>query len=312
VATAVLNKLCQQFGWSSFYHRDGEGYWSVEVRCGPGRDALVFASANASKDNTNKGKKEGHRAAAAVALKGLSHEVERERAIPTLPLKEACGTHFAKRVRIVESNDAAWSEFWSSPPTVVGVDVEGNGQSPPCLVQIATATTVIIEAPVSNAMEGGMRALSVNLQRLLADDTIVKVFCDSRTEADKKCLELTIPVDMTMGTVVDIECISAKRMGHGPSRDRGLARIFSEVYTLPKAGVRVSKPGGYSEVKRFTRIEKGWLPQLESVWELSKTELEYAALDAWITLLAWVHLTHDTSGAGHPPAPDWSIIDLSH
>ena len=270
----------------------------------------MFTSDNASRDTSKKATKEGHHAAAAVAIAGLSEEVALERAIPTVSLVVACGQHFVEHVRIVESNDYTWGHFWADPPSVVGVDVEGNGQSPPCLVQIATSTTVILEAPmhmVKPDAPEGRRLLSHNLRRLLDDDSIIKVFCDSRSQADKRSLGLSVPSDMRVGHIVDIECISAERMGHGGSfPDRGLARIFSESYSLPCAGVRVTKPGGYGDIKRFARIERGHLPQLTSVWSLSKKEREYAAMDAWVTLVSWVHLTHD----GTQELPPWSIIDM--
>lgn len=72
----------------------------------------------------------------------------------------------------------------------VGVDTEGNALSPPVLVQVATDHFVILEAP--NALSG----LSRNLKRLFADESILKVFCDCRSQRDKTFFGLRVPVCM--------------------------------------------------------------------------------------------------------------------
>ena len=170
---AVLGQtVCQKLGWTVRYFKDAaaNGCWAAEVRMGLGASAS-FASADASPD-TNKGAKAGKRAAASAALDGLAGTIAVEQAKPELSLEAALGQQCRDGVEVQPSSPAAWAAFWASRPDAVGIDVEGNQQSPPVLVQIATAGLVILEAPAS------VGALSPDLARLLADDGVTKVFCD--------------------------------------------------------------------------------------------------------------------------------------
>jgi hypothetical protein len=73
--------------------------------------------------------------------------------------------------------------------------VEGNSTTPPVLVQVATSSLVMLEAPVGGGggYGDGGSGLSADLTRLLADESILKVFCDGTTGADKRSLGRVCP-----------------------------------------------------------------------------------------------------------------------
>ena len=171
-AVVLEQAVCQSLGWAVRYYKDAaaNGCWAAEVQIGLGR-SVSFTSSDTSAA-TKKGAKVGKRAAAAAALEGLAGTIAAERAKPELSLAVALGQQCFDSVEVQPSSPASWAAFWASSPQVVGIDVEGNQQSPPVLVQIATASLVILEAPASAG------ALSPNLARLFADDGVTKVFCD--------------------------------------------------------------------------------------------------------------------------------------
>ena len=204
---ALEQGVCGQHGWSSRYFRDpATGCWCVEVRWGVGPDAgRVFASEDASED-TKPGAKRGHAAAATVALAGLADVLAVANAKPAVTIEAAFGPRFDATCRVVNT----WSAFWAlcasaAPPPVVAIDVEGNLRAPPVLVQACAwcdagedLSVCVLEAP--SATDG----LSEDLRRLLADDRVVKVFCDGSGGADKRSLG----VDSREGacsSVVDLE-----------------------------------------------------------------------------------------------------------
>jgi hypothetical protein len=204
------------------------------------------------------------------------------------------------------SSAAAWATFWASSPTAVGIDVEGNQQSPPVLVQIATASLVILEVPAPAG------ALSPDLARLLSDDSIAKIFCENSAGKDKWCLGLaTAAADadgmLLAAPVVELEHLANVRIGIAKV-PRGFARILTVCYTSGR-GVRIAKDAHDDSVHFFAAIEQGFCPQLRGLHEVPQPIQEYAALDAWATLLAWVHLSHD-GPEGDKPA--WSHVQIDH
>ena len=220
-------------------------------------------------------------------------------------LEAALGRRFRENVRIQPSSPEAWEAFWASSPKVVAIDVEGSQQSPPALIQIATADLVILEAPIHHT-----RALSPDLTRLLADDGVVKVFCDGPGGDDKKSLGLPPAVAaaagaMTAGPVVELEHLASDRIGN-VGHQRGFAKILSTCHTS-RLGARIAKDKGLGPVFFFASIEQGFRAQLGGLHEIPRTIQEYAALDAWATLLAWVHLSH---GAAESDRPAWSQIAI--
>ena len=65
---------------------------------------------------------------------------------------------------------------------------------------------------------------------------------------------------------------------------------------MPELNVLIGKPSGASKTKRFkdigryTLIEQGKLPPLQSIRDLTRKEQLYAAMDAWATLQAYQRL----------------------
>lgn len=289
MATQELQQIvCHQFGWSARYFRNDVGCWAVEVIQGLGARE-IFVSTDQSMDSI-KGRKQGKRAAALVALEGLKPAIERELNKPVVHgLDEAVQQLFAG-TRISEASPNIWREFWRNTHDAVGIDVEGNLLTPPVLVQIATNDTVILEMP-SDA------GISTDLQRLLNDESIIKVLCDSPSGKDAKSLGLTAAMNSKpkRKDLVNLEQVAASRMG-----PVGVARGLSKLacLTIPElSGVQISKESGTQRLKdvgTFTAIEQGFRPRLHGFRDLTPEERRYAAVDAWCTLQIWRHLTGTT------------------
>jgi hypothetical protein len=149
-------------------------------------------------------------------------------------------------------------------------------------VQVSTDDYTIIEMPQAGT------DISDDLSRLLLDESIVKVFCDNSTHKDKKSLGLnSIPDDLTVGHIVDLEAMATKVLGP-LSAHRGLLKIV--MLTMPELNVRIIKLGPkkrMNTVQRITLIDQGKTPPVESMDDLSNEELRYAALTAWCTLQAY-------------------------
>lgn len=267
--------MLQRYGWSAEFSKDDDtGYWTCTVTVAR-NDRRRFVS-NDKSPETIAGQKLGQMAASAVALEGLKSEIEKQERKPVKELAQV----FPERIDVYESNEENWRYFWNHKPAIVGIDVEGNQLAPPVLVQIATDKYTIIEAPRGK--------ISTDLERLLRDESIVKVFCDNFGHKDKKCLGINkISEDLTDGHLVDLEAVTAKLLGP-VSVARGLSRIVT--LSMPELDVLIRKPksqGRFANVGRFALIEQGKAPPLNSVWDLSDKERQYAALDAWCTLYAY-------------------------
>lgn len=280
--------ICGQLGWSSRYFQTADGgRWAVEVRTGVGSAATHCFVSDCSEPATTNGTKEGHAAAAALAVQGLDGLVRWHMAKPAGTMDAAFGVGFDATARTVGSS--GWGAFWQQNPRVVGIDVEGNLQTPPVLVQVATMSLVVLESPsaynAANNIVGA--ALSPDLTRLLADETILKVFCDGSAGADKRSLGLPL---LGRRDIVDLEDVAAQLAGP-VNVPRGLARILG--LALPQVPVRVEKEkkkgrsDPHSSVMFFGAIEQGRRPQLRGLAEVPAPVRRYAALDAWCTLLAW-------------------------
>ena len=272
-------KVCQRYGWSvEFFLDESNDRWACRVTTG-WNDRRTFWSAVHCANQ-----KEGKQAAACAALEGLRDEIAKQEAKPVMELIEV----FPAPIAVYESNAETWSYFWQHPAAVVGIDTEGNNISPPVLVQISCDDYSILETP--------QRSLSPDLSKLLADKSIVKVFCDNKSHRDKKCLRLPVPNDLTVGDVVDLEAIADELLGDTTS-PRGLSRIVT--LAMPELHVRIGKArrkefygkngkkGRWHDIGRFILIEQGKAPPLRSVSDLSTQEQQYAALDAWCTLQAY-------------------------
>lgn len=312
-ATQELHqKVCQRFGWSEAYSKrpteDGTAaVWRVEIVTGLGQgERHVFETPEAYAIA-----KKGKNAVAVLALEGLSQVRQEAEARPAMELMQVFESI---ELPILDSaHSASWARLWRDPPAVVGIDTEGNQKGPPVLVQIATEEFVILEAPRGQ--------LSPDLQRLLRDDKIAKVFCDNFDHKDKASLGLLAAAkpdrhppksadsnggaDVLLYTeppILDLESLAVRRLG--PVRSaRGLAKIVTLV--MPELGCRIEKPkmatgkmfGRFSKVSRFAMIEQGKAKPLNGVSDLEPLEQRYAALDAWCTLRAY-HRIMDVMPAG--------------
>ena len=289
MATQELEqRICQQFGWSARYFTINDpdptfdGCWAVEVTMGLDQQK-TFVSADKS-NNSIKGRKQGKTAVALLALEGLKENIRGEIEKPAVHGLEVAASHLVANTRIVESSGAVWRDFWKNPPDAVGVDTEGNSLTPPVLVQIATDETVILEFPTADG-------LSYDLRRLLNDDCIIKVFCDSPSRKDK--ISLGLNGDTQRASLVDLEELASLRMGH-VNVPRGLSNLLCLV--MPELGVRIIKEsvsGRLENVGTFTSIEQGFRPRLRGIQDLSTKEVRYATVDAVCTLQIWRHLTSD-------------------
>jgi hypothetical protein len=277
-------QVSQKYGWRADYDTDDDGYWFVDVVVGLNSVRYHFQS-------TSKDPKKGKEVVSSLALKTLAESIAIEEAKPVLQLNQV----FKDQIRIYDSRDAeTWPMFWKNKPKVVGIDAEGNQKSPPVLVQISTDEYTILEVP--------KRGLSSNLQRLLNDDGIIKVFCDNFSNRDKKCLGLHISEesDFTKPPIVDLEALFGSISGT-VKVPRGLSKIVT--MCMPELNVRIIKPpqskSKMKNIGRFAMIEQGKAHPLHSLHELSNKEKQYAALDSWCTLQAYRRIQEiiDTSNA---------------
>jgi hypothetical protein len=215
--------ICQQLGWSRRYFQDeATNRWAVEVRTGVGAEGLHRFTSDCDQAG-KEGAKQGEAAAAALAVSGLDPIVQCHMAKPAVSMDAAFGAQFDAAARVVEpqSGDGGWGVFWQQNPRVVGIDVEGNSSMPPVLVQVATRSLVVLEAPRGGgrggrAGSGGdsadpLAGLSPDLRRLLDDRTILKVMCEGSSGADKRSLGLTSRSD-----IVDLEDVATELAGPQP------------------------------------------------------------------------------------------------
>ena len=279
----LKQKVCQKYGWSYEYGQNDKGDWFVDV--------IVFLKKYRFTSQGELGEKRGKEAASALALEGLTELIASEESKPVCQLKEV----FPNPIPTYDSTDLSiWSKFWKNPPKVVGIDTEGNQKTPPVLVQISIPEYTILEAP--------KKTISSNLQRLLDDDNIIKVFCDNFSHNDKTSLgidisssssssSLSAEIDFSKPPIVDLEYMCANIYGKVKVA-RGLSKILT--MCMPELNVRISKPSGrknrMKNVGRFVMIEQGKSKPLKGVHELSEKEKQYAALDSWCTLEAYTRI----------------------
>jgi hypothetical protein len=289
-------QVIQKYGWRANFDTDDDGYWFVDVVVGLNSSRYHFQS-------TSKDPKKGKEVVSSSALKTLAESIAIEEAKPVHELKQV----FKDQIRIYDSRDAeTWPMFWKNKPKVVGIDAEGNQKSPPVLVQISTDEYTILEVP--------KRGLSSNLQRLLNDDGIIKVFCDNFSNRDKKCLGLHVSKesDFTKAPIIDLEVLFGSISGT-VKVPRGLSKIVT--MCMPELNVRIIKPpqskSKMKNIGRFAMIEQGKAPSIHSLRELSKKEKQYAALDSWCTLQAYRRIQEiiDTS-ASNVDADDEASIKV--
>eukprot|EP00977_Amphora_coffeiformis_P008613 scaffold1953_cov176-Amphora_coffeaeformis.AAC.31 len=276
----LRQKLCQRYGWSDpeiLADANDASVFHCTVQVGV-RDVRIFSG-------------ESPAAAAQAALDGLRNLAEEQEGKLLQELHQVFPS-----VPVYESNQENWQWFWNHKPPAVGIDTEGNQISPPVLVQISTPEYCILEVPRRGR-------LSLHLQRLLNDASIIKVFCDNFSHRDKLSLGIHLNNDgesssilnMTSGPIVELEHLAALHLGKA-STARGLARILTAAMGDDLAQVRLGKPPRsknqrWKDIGRFALIEQGKAKSLRRVADLTAREQQYAALDAWCTLEAFSRLT---------------------
>lgn len=273
----LQQKVCQKFGWSLVLSKTTEETWQAEIVMGLGEKRKFVTSESFGED------KDGKAAVSTLVLTELASEIAARESLPTQELVQVFQT-IIRQMQLLDSNDpSTWTRFWNNPPEVVGIDTEGNSICPPVLVQIATEDYVILETPAT--------CLSEDLERLLRDDSITKVFCDNFAHKDKKSLGLEIEQEntYTIPPIVDLESLAMDCLGPVKTA-RGLGRMVA--LTMPELKVRIEKPkttkgnvkGRFANISRFALIEQGKAKPLRGLGDLKRHEQQYAALDAWCTL----------------------------
>ncbi len=296
--------ICGQHGWSSSYFQAPSSRWCVEVRWGVGtRSGRIFVSDDVSDGASKAGVKKGHAAAAAVAIEGLRDIVYAANSKPTRTIEEAFGPWF-DHTCFVMSGPEGWAKLWEINPTEVFVDVEGNQVTPPVLVQVCVSFHVssfgerhdrslcLLEMP-------NIHRLSDDMNRLLDDPKITKVFCDGTSGADRRSLGI-----VDSDNYVDLEDIASSLVGATGVR-RGLARIMNLAW--PNPAVRVTKDTRKASLRRdkesvlfFAAIEQGKKPRLKGLDEIPDRIRRYAAMDAWCTMMAYRGLRQQAQHEGLP------------
>ena len=168
--------------------------------------------------------------------------------------------------------------------------------------------------------------ISANLKRLLDDTSIVKVFCDNFAHKDKVSLGIHVASSTTSDTtsdqsprmnvygfqsepkissIVDLESIMSDM--YGPVKvARGLSRIvaltIAPTIQICKSSNATNKSNGtttsntasagrWKNIKKFALIEQGKIKPITNIYrDLSPIDLQYAACDAYATLLVYNYL----------------------
>ena len=339
----LQQKVCQKYGWSARFEAEkdeksgggGLKFWVCYITIGL-HDTRKYVSTCPANAN----KKSGVAAAAQAALEGLQDELTKQEAKPQKELTDVFPLYNEdnpgdtnnnndeekkpQRPRFVirGSSPRNWDNYiWSRKPSVVGIDTEGNQSTPPILVQIATDECVILEIPSMNTGGENKKSkntepspppkISDNLQRLLQDESIIKVFCDNYSHHDKKSLgivdvtgkvvgkesddDVDVLVPFSTGSILDLEVLASQVLGPVQVA-RGLSKIVTLI--MPELndvliGKPKSKPKRIKNIGPFAMIEQGKAPPLRSLRDLSKKVQYYAALDAWVTLQAYHHIQNE-------------------
>lgn len=167
--------------------------------------------------------------------------------------------------RIALADAQSWRAFWRDRPSVVALDAEGTHFSPPLLVQIAYDDgRVLLDVP------GGGR-VGRNLERLLGDPTITKVFFGP-------------PANEALGCAIE-NAVDAQRAAHDaelpgltePGRLPSLAATAARVAPIPGAATLVKNRRLQKSFRNFRRRQRGF------EWLSTEARL-YSAADAWATL----------------------------
>ena len=244
------------------------------------KDSLRFSGRTAGSQ-----KKHAQEAAALKAMSALSvcNSVTFELGLKPFSCETFFDRHFAGEV-----NDASvlWPKFWryvKNGGTMVGIDTEGNGGDGwPRLIQVATPNLVLLEVvPLKS------KNVSSEMQKLLKDTTITKLFCDSSANKDAKSLGLTYGRKDVVNIEDEIEKNATKNIlredtekkKKQPTR-KGLVRICN-LLGVPEKGCRLTKD---EDGWRFFESARG--QNIQFLTDVPEKHRKYAAIDAWMTLIA--------------------------
>jgi hypothetical protein len=316
---ALTRQITHSFGWSIQLHPPGSQIstaaesilcpvWSCTVQLSVSDKRHILSEC------TNPNPLVGKQEMALIVKEDLAIDIATMESLPMVLIQDA----FLKPPEIYSGTFSTWDYFWQHKPTHVGVDVEGHPlnfkSQAPVLVQVATLDYVILDIQRDGR-------LSDNLVKLLKDDSIVKILCDSPNHSDKKSLRLIShdhppgvassntrsggrngshsqsnrqvndsekidALEYTEGSIIDLEAYASLHLG--PLRGRGLARILT--LSMPEMQARFFKPPGKESCARFWMIQQGRAPPICRLADLTREEQEYAAWDAWCTLYAYERL----------------------
>jgi hypothetical protein len=185
----------------------------------------------------------------------------------------------------------------------VGIDVEGNLQTPPVLVQLCVQVPeteagylCVLELPRSNP-DGN---LSADLRRLLRDNTVAKIFCDGTAGSDKRSLSVDVDLarDGAQFACLDLELLASDLAG-ATSVSRGLARIFNLAW--PDSAFRATKDNkDKSSVRYFVDVQDRRRARPQTLADVPAPIRRYAAMDAWLTMSAFEGLQKTRAREGGP------------
>ena len=308
---ALEQGVCGQYGWSSRYFRDASsGRWCVEVRWGVGDGKRQTFVSDDTSDESIPGAKKGHAAAAAVALEGLDAIVRSANLKPLRTVEDALGSRFESTCEVLDGSEpGSWDRLWgclsrcSPRARAVGIDVEGNLQTPPVLVQVCVQVPeteagylCVLELPRSNP-DGN---LSADLRRLLRDNTVAKIFCDGTAGSDKRSLSVDVDLarDGAQFACLDLESLASDLAG-ATSVSRGLARIFNLAW--PDSAFRATKDNkDKSSVRYFVDVQDRRRARPQTLADVPAPIRRYAAMDAWLTMSAFEGLQKTRAREGGP------------
>ena len=165
-----------------------------------------------------------------------------------------------------EAAEAAYAKLRASMNTsCVGVDCEGTNFGRAMMVQIATHSMVIVETPIPG------RPLSLPLQRLLMDAKTKKVFFGAN--ADLAALQCTV------NNVADLQTMC-------PTANGNVIGLSAALTHLDPASRQWSKQS--FSANGWHRLRSG------AAMRAATGFVQYAAADAWGTLLGYSWLTGDS------------------
>ena len=262
---ALEQGVCGQYGWSSRYFRDASsGRWCVEVRWGVGDGKRQTFVSDDTSDESIGGGEEGHAAAAAVALEGpRSCEVSPPPPLPTVEHALGSARKHVPHRGVGQLPPGSWDRPWrtcrGAPARASGgIDVEGNLQTPPVLVQVCVQVPET-EAEYLCVLEllrsGPDGNLSADLRASSLRDATVARFL-RRHRRRRTSVRSAVDVDLARDAqfaCLDLESLASDLAG-ATSVSRGLARIFNLAW--PDSAFRATKDNkDTSSVRYFVDVQ---------------------------------------------------------